>query len=83
MRLQERKKGREQKWVWVGYNRISIEGQRGKEEKKGKIKRREKEKEGIRRGIWIKGREDDRERRGVKGERERERGGVGRDLGEK
>lgn len=46
---------------------------------------REKEKEGIGGGIWVKGREDDREGRGVKGKRkkERERGGVGRDLGEK
>lgn len=40
---------------------------------------REKEKEGIGGGIWVKGREDDREGRGVKGKRKKERERRGRE----
>lgn len=61
--------------VWVGYNRMSDRRTKGERREK----RREKEKEGIGGGIWVKGREDDSEGRGVKGKREKERDGRGRE----
>lgn len=51
MRLQERKGAK----VWVGYNRILIERQRGKEEKKGKIKKAGEGERGYRRKNMGKG----------------------------
>lgn len=49
---EEKRKGAK---VWVGYNRISIEGQRGKEEKKGKIKKAGEGERGYRRRNMGKG----------------------------